>query len=55
MRDLKGMKDDRSIEELKKVISDIANESEDKYKLVVEELNKMITEGGKINSQTFWK
>ena len=55
MRELKGKDDAKSVEELKKVIEDIADIAEAKYRLVVDELKKMKPEGGKINSQKFWK
>ena len=55
MRELKGKDDVKSAEELEKVMEDIADIAEAKYKLVVEELEKMKPEGGKINSQKFWK
>lgn len=55
MRELKTKEDAKSAEELKKVVEDIAKSAEAKYNLVVEELDKMKPEGGKINSQKFWK
>ena len=55
MRELKTKEDAKSAEELKKVVEDISKSAEAKYNLVVEALDKMKPEGGKINSQKLWK
>ena len=44
-----------SIKKLEKVIEAIAENAESNYNKVVEELKAMNADGGKINSQKFWK
>ena len=55
MRELKGQHDEESKNELEDVIEAIAAHAEGNYKKVVTELNTMNPEGGKINTQQFWK
>ena len=55
MRKLKGRDDDKSVHEMNEVIKDIAINAEKKYDKVVKEIQNMRPEGGKINSQKFWK
>ena len=55
LRELNGKEDPESVNRLKEVIEAIAEEAEQKYKKVVEELKEMKPDGGKINSQVFWK
>ena len=55
MRELKGKSDKDSKDELEKVVEAIAAEAERKYRTVVRELKAMKPDGGKINSQKFWK
>ena len=55
MRELKGKQDEESKKELEKVIEAIAEHAEGNYRKVTTELNTMNPEGGKINTQKFWK
>ena len=55
MRELKGKEDDKSKAEVEDVIKAIAEAAEIKYNKVVEELNKMKPEEGRIDAQKFWK
>ena len=55
MRELKGKEDDKSKEELEEVINAIAEAAEKRYDKVVQELNKMKPEEGRIDAQKFWK
>ena len=52
---MKGKEDEASKEKLKITIEAIADESDKKYKGVMEGLNKIKPDGGKIDSQKFWK
>ena len=55
MRELKEKKDNDNIKDMKKVVEEIAKIGEERYKKLVEELDKMKPDEGKINSQKFWK
>ena len=55
MRDLKGKTDDKSKEELEKVVKAIADESETHAKIVREELDKMDSNEGGLNPNKLWK
>ena len=55
MRVLKELNDEDSKDAINEVVKDIANIAEAKYKQVIEELNKMKPEEGRIDSQKFWK
>ena len=55
MRELKGKHDPASKEELVRVVEAIAEAAENKYRKVVEELDRMKPEHGKIDAQKFWK
>ena len=55
MRELKGKEDDKSKAELEDFIKAIAEAAETNYNKVVEELNKMKPEEGRIDAQKFWK
>ena len=55
LKDLKGKEDDASKEKIDKTIQAIAEVAEKKYHSVVEELNKMKPNKGKIDAQRFWK
>ena len=55
MRELKAKDDIASRRELKEVIDKIAKNADNKYHIVIEELNRRKPEGEKINSQKFWQ
>ena len=55
MRQLKGKNDSKSIQELEKIVINIAECAESKYKHVIKELNMMSPEEGRIDAQKFWK
>ena len=55
MRDIKGKKGPENEIELDKVVKEIASLAEEKYDKVIQALNEMQPEEGKINSQKFWK
>ena len=55
MRQLKGKDDSERAKELDKVIKDIAESAELKYRNVMEEFKNMKPEEGRIDAQKFWK
>ena len=55
MRELKGKHDKESKNELEDIIEAIAAHAEGNYNKVVTELKAMNPDGGKINTQKFWK
>ena len=55
MGELKSDTSENSKEELEKVVERIAMCAQEKYNTVMKELKEMRPEGGKINSQKFWK
>ena len=55
MRVLKELNDEDSTDAINEDAKDIANIAEAKYKQVIEEVNKMKPEEGRIDLQEFWK
>ena len=52
---MKGKEDKASKEKLERTIEAIAEVSNNKYRIVMEEINKMKPNEGKIDAQKFWK
>ena len=55
LRVLKERNDEESQEAIEEVVKAIAEVAETKYKKVMDELNRMKPEEGKIDAQKFWK
>lgn len=55
MRNLKDKVDESSKNEMEKVLEEIAKGAEERYDKIRKDLSQMKAEGGKINSQKFWK